>query len=114
MSETVKYHPVLARIKLLLNDASSPLISFRATVISRKGDFVADYSLVHRLVTEYKGKTFSCEASNAIYVAHYRAEALMYLGEKIGKLSASQRDSLEPVKKIEIDLTNITPALVSK
>lgn len=109
MPESVKYYPVVARILLLLED--KPIVSFRASVISRPGEFVADYRLVHRFIMEYKGATYTCDASNPEYVDFYRCRAEDYLRDTCSKASRYKGKTLEQQVGIEIDLRAVNPTL---
>jgi hypothetical protein len=110
MPEAVRYYPVIARILTMLGNKS--VVSYRASVISLPGPFVASAPLIDRFLMEYKGATYSCDANNEQYVTFYYSQIQDYLSGKIRKQRDFDEKILQPNVVIQIDLREIKPMLV--
>lgn len=97
----VKYFPVLARILLLLD--GKPITLFRTSIVSRRKSLEPDFDLVHRFVTEYKGKSRDCAEGHPVE-AMYRTEMIEHLTTKCKKEAHFMGKKYEPMVEITIDL----------
>lgn len=97
----VKYFPVLARILLHLGGA--PLVMYRVAIVTQRGDFKAEYDLVHRFLTNYKGKSRECGEDHSVADA-YRDEMVAHLTKKCAKELHFKGKVYEPQIEIVIDL----------
>jgi hypothetical protein len=103
---TLKYYPVLVQILLPLEGQT--VVTYRAGVVTRYGEWITDHRLLHRFVMEYKGPSFTgTMAANDLH----RTEGLEYLARKRIK-TRREGKTLEDLVEVTLDLRQ-TPLTLS-